>query len=487
MKRGIFFAFLSAFTVGTAAVVLVVAAFVRPQIFRQMLFEPKLAWSLTGDDGKSNAEIVTDANYAVVTVIAMRAVSNENNIRANSIGDNGTPPEGTVQRGTGTGFIIDGSGFIVTNEHVIRSADRIRVRLADGRERKATVQGSDTATDIALLKIEAENLSTLALGNSDQVHVGDPVIAIGNPLEYEHSVTAGIVSALGRKVYGDQPFENFIQTDAAINRGNSGGPLLNKSGEVVGVNTVIRVDSRGISFAVPSNVVKRVVEQLRTTGVVERGFLGLRPETLTQEFREGLGLGNLDGVLVAYVSPETPASRAGIQPYDVLTHFDKLPLRTSDDFFGCVANSQPQQQVEIGLVRAGQKMTMQVTLDRRPPDANERQNESRPAIQKTDLPLGFSVRELSPESVQASNKTGEEPRVQSGVIVSEIDPLGPAGEMRWLSGSLIVEANRQPVRNLEDFNKITANLRSGSALVLRVVDQAQHETRMVALRIGEGR
>lgn len=490
MKRGIFFAFLSAFTVGTAAVVLVVAAFVRPQIFRQMLFEPKLAWSLTGDDDKSNAEIVTDANYAVVTVIAMRAVSNENNIRANSIGDNGTPPEGTVQRGTGTGFIIDGSGFIVTNEHVIRSADRIRVRLADGRERKATVQGSDTATDIALLKIEAENLSTLALGNSDEVRVGDPVIAIGNPLEYEHSVTAGIVSALGRKVYGDQPFENFIQTDAAINRGNSGGPLLNKAGEVVGVNTVIRVDSRGISFAVPSNVVKRVVEQLRTTGAVARGYLGLRPETLTPEFRDGLSLGNLQGVLVAYVSPDTPAARAGLQAYDVITNLDERPLAHADDFFGFIANSRPQQQILVGIVRGGHKMSLHVTLDRRPPDASERQNESRPAIQKTNLPLGFSVRELSPESVRASTKAGkadEEPPAAGGVVVSEIDPLGPAAEMRWLSGYVIIEVNRQPVRNLEDFNQITASLRNSGALVLRVMDPAQREPRLVALRVGEGR
>ncbi|HEX9001018.1 MAG TPA: trypsin-like peptidase domain-containing protein, partial [Blastocatellia bacterium] len=282
MKRGILFAFLCAFVVGTTALTLVVAAFVRPQAFRQIFFESKLAsWNLNGDDDKSNAEIVSQSNYAVVTVIAMRAVSNETNRAA----DSATPPDSNVQRGTGTGFVIEASGLIVTNEHVIRNADRIRVRLADGREYKALVQGSDPATDIALLKIEAAGLTTLAFADSDDIQVGDSVIAIGNPLEYEHSVTAGIVSALGRKVYGDQPFENFIQTDAAINRGNSGGPLLNKSGEVIGVNTVIRADSRGISFAVPSNTVKRVVEQLRAYGFVARGYLGLRPETLTQEFR----------------------------------------------------------------------------------------------------------------------------------------------------------------------------------------------------------
>ncbi|MEP7343180.1 MAG: trypsin-like peptidase domain-containing protein [Acidobacteriota bacterium] len=488
MKRSILFAFLCAFVVGAIAVTLVVAAFVRPVAFRQFLFQSKLSGlSLSGGE-KSNAEIVTATNQSVVTVIAMRAVTSDNATRANtgSTGDTGLQPDTSIQRGTGTGFFIDAAGFLVTNEHVIRDADRIRVRLADGREYKATVQGADAATDIALLKIEATNLSALALADSDVLRVGDSVIAIGNPLEYEHSVTAGIVSAKGRKVYGDQPFEDFIQTDAAINRGNSGGPLLNKAGEVVGVNTVIRVDSRGISFAVPSNVVRRVVEQLRTTGTVERGYLGLRPETLTPEFREGLDLGNLQGVLVAYVSPDTPAARAGLQSYDVITTLDERPLTHADDFFSFVANSRPQQLIVVSLVRAGQKMTMHVTLDRRPPDANERQNELRPTIQKTNLPLGFSVRELSPEAVQASNKSGEASQVTSGVVISEIDPLGPAAEMRWLSGHVIVEANRLPVRNLEEFNKITANLGVG-ALVLRVILPNQRESRLVALRVGEGR
>lgn len=491
MKRGILFAFLCAFLVGTTALTLVVAAFLRPQTFREFFFESKLtSWTRAADEDKSNAEIVNQSNHAVVTVIAMRAVSSET-IRAN---ETLAPPDSGVQRGTGTGFVIETSGLIVTNEHVIRNADRIRVRLTDGREHKATVQGSDPATDIALLKIEADGLSTLALADSDMVQVGDPVIAIGNPLEYEHSVTAGIVSALGRKVYGDQPFENFIQTDAAINRGNSGGPLLNKSGEVIGVNTVIRADSRGISFAVPSNVVKRVVDQLRINGVVARGYLGLRPETLSHEFREGLGLGNLQGVLVAYVSPDTPASRAGLQEYDVLTDFDGQPLRHSDDFFNAVSNTSPQQQVKIGVFRAGQKLNLTVRLDRRPPDANERQIESRPAIQKTNYPLGFAVRELTPESVQASTnnspKSAEKTAVKQGVVISDIDPLGPAAEMRWLAGYLIIEVNRQPVRNLEEFQRLTANLRNGAALVLRVISatpssNSVNESRLVALRVGE--
>jgi serine protease Do len=483
MKRGILFAFLCAFTVGTLAVLVVAAAFVRPQSCQQLLFSPKLSSWSSSDEDRSNAEIVSEVNQAVVTVIAMRAIASEASRTSE------TQPDSNIQRGTGTGFIIDIAGLIVTNEHVIRSADRIRVRLADGRERKATVIGTDVATDIALIKIEADELSTIAFGDSDAVRVGDSVIAIGNPLEYEHSVTAGIVSAKGRKVYGDQPFEDFIQTDAAINRGNSGGPLLNKSGEVVGVNTVIRVDSRGISFAVPSNVVKRVVELLRTVGVVERGYLGLMPENLTPEFREGLGVGDLQGVLVSFVSADKAAARAGIQPYDVLTDFNKLPLQNSDDFYTAVANAQPAQEVEIGLVRSGQRLVLKAKLDRRPPD--DRQLDTRPAnkdIQKMNLPLGFAVKELSPESLRsAKSDNGEEAQVKSGVVISDIDPLGPAAEMRWLPGHIIIEVNRQPVHNLEEFQQVTANLREGTALVLRIIQPNQKESRLVALRVGEGR
>src|SRR5262249_41209253 len=175
--------------------------------------------------------------------------------------------------------------------------------------------------------------------------VGDAVIAIGNPLEYERSVTAGIVSAVGRKVYEREPSESFIQTDAAINRGNSGGPLLNKRGEVVGVNTVIRSDGHGISFAVPSNVVKHVVAQLQAQGYVARGYLGLTPVSLTPELREGLGLGALRGVIVADVSNNFPAERAGIKPYDVVTHFNGRPVARAEDFFACVADAPPQQRV----------------------------------------------------------------------------------------------------------------------------------------------
>ena len=283
----------------------------------------------SGDFGGTNADVVEKANPGVVTVVATRAIPTGEDAVAGEAAQ-----EGRVQRGTGAGFIVDPEGYIITNQHVVANADRIRVKLHDGRTQAATVMGADNATDLALLKIAINDLTPLRLGDSDALRVGDSVIAIGNPLEYERSVTAGIVSALGRKVYDAEPFESFIQTDAAINRGNSGGPLLNRRGEVIGVNTVIRSDGRGISFAVPSNVVKRVVTHLRAQGYVARGYLGLTPVSITPELREGLDLGGLQGVVVADVSNDFPAERVGIRPYDVITNFNGRPITQADDFFG---------------------------------------------------------------------------------------------------------------------------------------------------------
>ncbi len=481
MKRGIVFAFIGAFLVGTTALALVVAAFVKPQAFRQLIFAQRISdWRLVDDaPDKSNAEIVSHANQAVVSVIATRAVRQNLLTSAN---DWSLPSENNVMRGAGTGFIIDPEGFIITNEHVIKGADRIRVKLADGRERKATVRGVDAATDLALLKIDATDLEALALGDSDAVRVGDPVIAIGNPLEYEHSVTSGIVSAKGRKVYNDKPYEDFIQTDAAINRGNSGGPLLDQAGEVIGVNTVIRVDGRGISFAVPSNVVKRVARQLRAHGFVARGFLGLTPANITPEFRDGLGLGDVQGILVADVKSNFPAARAGIQPYDVITHFDGREIKRTDDFFSFVANTPPQQRVELSVMRSGNRLKFQAILEPRPDDKPQ---EARPVLQKTGLTIGFSVRENTPQTLRELRVEKLSEGISGGVVISEVDPLGPAADSRLSVGQIILEANRQPISKLEDFHKIASQLRNGSALVLRVTSPNQKDLRLIAIRVGE--
>ncbi len=469
-----------------AGTAFVVAAFVRPQIFHQMIFSHKLpSPRLTNKNfDNPNADIVNQANHAVVTIIATRAVQSS---QVTPSPDWSLPQDNNVQRGTGTGFIIDSEGLIVTNEHVIKDADRIRIKLADGQERKASVRGVDRATDLALLKIDATNLNVLTLGDSDEVRVGDPVIAIGNPLEYEHSATAGIVSAKGRKVYGlsTAPFEDFIQTDAAINRGNSGGPLINRAGEVIGVNTVIRVDGRGISFAVPSNVVKHVVAQLRLVGFVSRGYLGLTPSNINSEIRDGLGLGNVQGVLVADVAPDFPAARTGIQPYDVITHFNRRAVRHIDDFFVSVANTLPQQKVELDILRGGQPLKFFPTLESRPDNEGSRPLEVKPAVQKTGSVLGFTVRENSPDTLRDLRIGKLTESVTGGVIISEIDPLGSAADSHLTVGHIILEANRTPIRKLEDFQKVISHLREGSALVLRVSSPYQRGFSVVAIRVGE--
>ncbi len=489
-KRGLFFAFLCAAVVGVFALALIVASFARPGVFRSLLFgQGNSSWGLASSDfSGSNADIVAEANPAVVTVVATRAIP-----AGEDSGAGETAQEGRVQRGTGAGFIIDPEGLIVTNQHVIANADRIRVKLHDGRTQAATVMGADNATDLALLKIAVNDLAPLHLGDSDALRVGDSVIAIGNPLEYERSVTAGIVSALGRKVYEAEPFENFIQTDAAINRGNSGGPLLNKRGEVIGVNTVIRSDGRGISFAVPSNVVKRVVAQLRAHGYVARGYLGLTPAALTPELREGLGLGDLQGVMVADVLNNFPAERSGIRPYDVITHFNTRSITQADDFFASVANATPQQRVEIAVVRGGQPMKFYPTLEQRPIDVAANSPKVRPASDKIGqtggqnigLLLGFSVRENTPEALRELRVGKVSDEIAGGVIVSDVNPLGPAADSRLLTGYVILEANRQPIRCLEDFQKATSHLREGDILVIRFTSPHQRAIQFAAIKVGE--
>jgi serine protease Do len=488
-KRGLFYAFLCATVVGVFALSLIYASFARPAIFQPFLFRPgALGRGLaSGDINGSNADVVAKANPGVVTVVATRAIP-----AGEDIGAGEPAQEGRVQRGTGAGFVVDPAGLIVTNQHVIANADRIRVKLYDGRTQAATLVGADNATDLALLKIELDDLTPLRLGDSEALRVGDPVIAIGNPLEYERSVTAGIVSALGRKVYEAEPSENFIQTDAAINRGNSGGPLLNKRGEVIGVNTVIRSDGRGISFAVPSNVVKHVVTQLSVHGYVARGYLGLTPVSLTPELREGLGLGNLQGVVVADVTNDFPAERAGIRPYDIVTHFNGRSVAQAEDFFACVANTAPLQKVEIAVVRGGQPMKFYPTLEQRPTDVAANSPKVRLASDKrgqaggrNDLLFGFSVRENTPEALRELRVGKMSDEVMGGVVVSDIDPLGPAADTRLSPGYVILEANRKPIRSLDDFQKATSNLREGDILVIRFTSPHQRAIQFAAIKVGE--
>lgn len=494
MRKGILSALISATLVGVIASSAVIYSYLMPQKVKYLINASQkfslgeLAGFGFDDNEASNAEIVNTANQAVVTVIAVRAIKPpvEEPVSGGESSNPGIQTENPIQKGTGTGFLIDSEGYVVTNEHVIKDADRIRVKLADGKECKVSVVGVDIPTDLALLKIEGENLPVLSFGDSDEMRVGDPVIAIGNPLEYEHSVTAGIISAKDRKVYNAKPYESYIQTDASINRGNSGGPLLNKKGEVIGVNTVIRVDSRGISFAIPSNVAKLVVARLRTYGVVPRGYLGVTPTNITDEMREGLDLGNVQGVLVTDVDPGFSASKAGIKQYDVITSFDGQDIKRTEDFFAVVSDTLPNKTVNLTIIRSGNLMKVSAVLERRTDDPTPTRPEATPTLQKTGFDLGFSVRPNASNTdvpVLIKDQAG---MVQGGgVVVTKVDPLGPAGGSQLKSGHVITEVNRKPIRNYNDFQSLVSQLRPGNALVLRVSAPDIKGMHLVAIRVGE--
>jgi serine protease Do len=462
-----------------------IIALLRPQTLHhvQSLAEKALRSKNTA------ADVFDLTSPGVVIVTAKRAVYTDVSLSETDIIENGAPrlvpdlaPPREPQKGTGTGFIIDDSGLIITNHHVVREADRVLVKLNDGREFKAVIQGTDPETDLALLKIDADKLTALPLGDSDKLRPGDPVIAIGNPLEYEYSVTAGIISARGRKVYNNPPFEQYIQTDAAINRGNSGGPLLNLSGEVIGVNTIIRADGRGISFAVPSNIVRKIAQHLRSQGFVARGFLGLQPQNLTSAFREALGLKkDASGVVVVDVTPDKPAARAGIQTYDVITRFDGKELHNQDDFFSTVAGTLPQREVEIEILRNAQLLRLRATLERRQDEVSSPPESSITTQFPSSQKLGFTVQERNAN--QTLNVSEEKPDTSNAVIVAEVDPLSSASDAGLQAAMQILEINRQPVQTLEDFQRLIAPLKSGSAVVLRVSTQPTRVVSLIAFRV----
>lgn len=277
------------------------------------------------------------------------------------------PQPNSPQRGAGSGFVVDSQGLIVTNAHVVEGADKVTVRLKDGRSFSAQVKGLDRATDIAVLSVEAEDLPALRFGASEALQVGEPVVAIGNPFGLGQTVTTGIVSALGRDIKAG-PFDDFIQTDAAINRGNSGGPLLNEAGEVIGINTAIYSPSGGsvgLGFAVPSTLAAQVVADLIDDGEVERGYLGVMIAPLSEEVRQVLGLGEADGVMISEVTPETAAAEAGLQKGDVVMTLDGTLVTSPRDLTRRIASSLPGNSHQIEVLRAGEKKTLSFTLGRR--------------------------------------------------------------------------------------------------------------------------
>jgi len=361
------------------------------------------------------------------------------------------PGRSFKQRGVGSGFVIDTQGYIVTNNHVIDEADQVKVRFADGREAVAEVVGTDPQTDLALIRIkESAGLTPLSLGNSDEIKVGAWVVAIGSPFGLEQTVTTGIVSAKGR-VIGAGPYDHFIQTDASINPGNSGGPLIDMNGEVIGINTAIIASGQGIGFAIPINLARDIIRQLKESGHVTRGWLGVGIQDLTAELKDYYKIDLDSGVLVTQVFQGEPAETAGIKEGDVIVAVNGESVGSSYDLSTRVAGLPVGADAKVTLIRDGRKETVTVKLGKRGDDV---ETASAPAS-KNDARLGLGLAPLDNETRQYFGYSDDQP----GVLVTEVTPNSPADKAGFQRGDLILEVNRKAVSAVKD---VTQSLNKSS-------------------------
>jgi serine protease Do len=377
----------------------------------------------------------------------------------------GGPPQEYRSDSGGSGFVISRDGYVVTNNHVVDGATKIRVRL-DDRYYDAQLKGADPATDLALLKIEAgDDLPHLALGDSEGLRVGDYVMAIGNPLLLDHTVTVGVVSAKGRSIglTRDVSFENFIQTDAAINRGNSGGPLVNLRGEVVGIATAMNWGAENIGFAVPVSTLQGVLPQLREKGHVSRGYLGVNIQNLDFDRSQAFGLQSTDGALVTEVTEDSPAEAAGIRHGDVLLKVDGRDVRTTRDLIDYVSSQPPGRTVSIELLRDGQRMTRKVELGERQGGPEREAESSEDGASGLDW-MGLEYQNLTPGLRQSFGLPAE----AEGVLVREVAPSSPLYDEGVAPGDLISEVNGRPVGDAAAFETAIEAAPSGSFLRLYV-------------------
>ena len=372
----------------------------------------------------------------------------------------GQDPEQRKQAGLGTGFIIDKTGYIITNNHVVENADKIKVVLKDEREFNAEIVGRDPQTDLALIKVDAKgDLPTVPMGRSADLKVGEWVVAIGNPFGLENTVTAGIVSAKGR-VIGSGPYDDYIQTDASINPGNSGGPLVDMNGEVVGINTAILAQGHGIGFAIPIDMANAVVAQLKSKGEVTRGWLGVTVQDLKGDLAQYYGVEDKGGVLVADVVAGDPADKAGIKAKDVILKVNGEKVSSSRDLTTKTAGIAVGEKAKITLVRDGKELTLPVTVGKR---AFTLASAEAPRKEKAkDSGYGLQVTDMTPEIAGQLNLKGEK-----GVVVVGVQPDSKAEKAGMQRGDLIVEVNRRNVDSVSDFKSaIDQHKKSGGVDLL---------------------
>jgi len=413
-------------------------------------------------------------------------------------GGNGEQGQGRPRRvqSLGSGFVIDGeNGIIITNNHVIDEADEILINFNNGDKLKAEIIGRDSKTDLAVLKVNPKKpLTAVKFGESAKIRVGDWVMAIGNPFNLGGTVTVGIVSARNRDIRSG-PYDDFIQTDAAINRGNSGGPLFNMYGEVIGINTAIISPSGGsigIGFAIPSAIATRVINQLRQYGETRRGWLGVRIQQVNDDIAEGLGLEAPTGALVAGVTPDGPAAKGGIEPGDLILEFDGRKVPEMRELPRMVAETDINKEVDVLVLRKGERVTVKITLGRLEDfeKANGEGEGEAESQEETPVPdaavsseaLGMTLAELT-DANRAKFKINAD---VAGVLVTEVDPESAAAEKRVQAGDVIVEVAQEPVKTPADVaQRVAALEEEGRRSVLFLLSNANGELRFVAIRIDQ--
>jgi serine protease Do len=383
------------------------------------------------------------------------------------------PPQ--TQVGQGSGFIVSADGLIMTNNHVVRGADKIEVTLNDGQVRTAKLIGTDPRTDLALVKIDkidGQDFPFLELGDSENLEVAEWVIAIGNPFQLQASVTVGVVSALGRQGLKITDQEDFIQTDAAINPGNSGGPLLNLEGKVIGINTAIASRSggyMGIGFAIPSNMAKHVMEQLMSKGSVTRGFLGIELQTVDKEIAEGFNLSKTEGVLITSVAKNSPAEKAGLQTGDIILELNGKPIKSRDTFRNQISMMDPGSEAKLKVHRKGKLINLNVKL------GSVAEESSTPAV--VSQKLGIEVENLSAELArQLGYATSDE-----GVVITKVKPGSPASLAGLRPGCLIQAVNHKKVANTTDYEDVMSENGKNKRILLLV--KYGKATRFYSIRI----
>lgn len=425
------------------------------------------------------ADVADRLNPAVVNIDA----SSRSRRAARAEGDGPTLPRpditqepfrrrgDTPRRGAGTGFIIDESGHILTNHHVIENAERITVKLTDGRSLRAQVIGSDPDTDIALIKIASEGKFPHAtLGNSDDLRVGEWVCAIGNPLAYEHTVTVGVVSFIGRKLF-DTSLDNYIQTDAAINFGNSGGPLINSRGEVIGINSAVSRQASSIGFAVPINQAKLILPQLMEKGHVSRGYIGVALRDVDPDLKDSLKLARTSGALVQDVFADSPGERAGLKPYDLIVSVDGRDVSNNGALIREIAARQPGSTARLEVLRDNRPREVIVKLAERslraegeaePAGGGSRLDRSLPTLSPGEL--GLTLVEINAGNWRRFNV----PSGMTGLLVQRVEPLSPAYDAGIERGSVILEVNRQQIDTVAKLRRLLESTRPGETLVVFV-------------------